>query len=72
MPDLSQNHSLHRKKDKLMDHVWLLLFEANLLAQVCLPTCPMAFPKAFNDDSARLHDFLTQAASYRNFFRDIL
>uniref|UniRef100_G1U2U8 DUF4939 domain-containing protein n=1 Tax=Oryctolagus cuniculus TaxID=9986 RepID=G1U2U8_RABIT len=66
---LSQNHALRRENNELMDQVRRLLCEkANLLAQVRPPTCPVAFPEAFNGDSARLHDFLIEAASYMNFF----
>ncbi|XP_040826490.1 protein LDOC1-like [Ochotona curzoniae] len=66
---LSQNHALRRENDELMDQVRRLLCEkANLLAQVRPPPCPVAFPEAFDGDSARLDEFLIQAASYMNYF----
>jgi hypothetical protein len=53
-----------------MDQVRRLLCEkANLLAQVRPPVCPVAFPETFDGDSARLPEFLIQAASYMNFFQ---
>lgn len=66
----TQNHAQRRENNELMDQVRRLLCEkANLLAQVRPPACPVAFPETFNGDSARLPDFLIQAASYMTFFR---
>ncbi|XP_024619665.1 protein LDOC1-like [Neophocaena asiaeorientalis asiaeorientalis] len=66
---LTQNRALRRENKELMDQVRRLLCEkANLLAQVRPPACPVAFPETFKGDSARLPEFLIQAASYMRFF----
>ncbi|XP_062933553.1 protein LDOC1-like [Cynocephalus volans] len=62
--------ALRREDNELMDQVHRLLCEkTNLLAQVRPPACPVAFPEAFNGDSAWLPDFLIQACSYMSFFQ---
>lgn len=69
MQDLTQNHILRRQKNDLTNQVRRLLCEkANLLAQVCPPACPVAFPETFTGDTARLPEFLIQAASHMRFF----
>ena len=66
---LTQNHALRRENEELMDQVRRLLCEkANLLAQVRPPAGPVSFPETFKGDSARLPEFLVQAASYMRFF----
>ncbi|XP_045706020.1 protein LDOC1-like [Phyllostomus hastatus] len=66
---LTQNHALRKENEELMDQVQRLLCEkANLLAQVRPPACPVTFPETFKGDSARLPEFLVQAASYMRFF----
>ncbi|XP_057556526.1 protein LDOC1-like, partial [Hippopotamus amphibius kiboko] len=66
---LTYDHALRRENNEPMDQVRRLLCEkANLLAQVRPPACPVAFPETFQGNSARLPEFLIQAASYMRFF----
>lgn len=65
MQDLpTQNHTLRRENQELMDQVQRLLCEkACLLAQVRPPACPVTFPETFKGNCARLPRFLIQATS---------